>query len=331
MTTAVEFLQVDPTTRCNYSCVYCRGRRLPPADIDPALFRAALYLFPGARYLELHGEGEPLLSPVFFALAGEARARNIILSVFTNGSQFTDRNIAALLDAEFHKVVISIDSADPETFRKIRGGRLEQVVDGITRLLRRRQECGKTAPAIGISATLQRQTLAGIQGLVALYQSLGLDGGLDYQGLNPMAEYARHYPPDLAGQDVPLTELDRHFARLRADPLLCASVTGTSAHRGFYDELFQPLARGERFCPWLKSGAYVTVRGFVTPCCMIGESGAYGRVDCFAADRCRQEKAAMQDMLAGGAIPAACRGCELARIIVASPQGNKARPDRAGQ
>ena len=326
----VEFLQIDPTTRCNYSCAYCRGRSMPQEDLDPALVDAALDSFPHVRFVELHGEGEPLLHPRFFDIAAGVRARGIKISVFTNGSLFHAAQVERLLDAGFEKVVVSVDSADPERFRAIRTGKFDIVRDGMERLMTRRRERGLSAPAVGISATIQRRFIDDIRGLAAFYRELDLDGGIGYQPLNPAASYARHYPADLLKELMSLQELDGLFQPVGAEAAGREVLAGSSKHQGFYDALFEPLVRGERVCPWLERAAYVTTSGFVTPCCMLHEPFAMGKIGETLPAVINQRRDDLRRQLARGIVPAPCEGCEVAALVVAATgvAGETRRPER---
>ena len=264
----VEFLEIDPTTRCNFTCSYCRGRAMPQEDLAPGLLDAALDLFPDVRFVELHGEGEALLHPDLFGLAERVRARGARVSMYTNGSLLSPAHVERLLDVGFEKVVVSVDSANPARFRELRTGKLDVVRAGLARLVQRRAARRLGMPAIGIAASLQRRYVDDLPGLVAFYRELGLDGGIGYQPINPGRSYVVNYPEAMREQIAPLAELERHVQAVRMDPVAAEAFRGTSSHRGFFDALFEPIARGE----------YVTTRGFVTPCCMLHEPWAIGRV-----------------------------------------------------
>lgn len=322
----IEFVQIDPTTRCNYGCGYCRGRDMAQLDLDPAVLPQALEAFPAARFVELHGEGEPLLHPGLFDLARTASARGLRVSLFTNGSLLTGAAVDRLLDSGIEKVVVSVDSADPAHFHEARTGRLAQVIEGIERLIARRNARGLTAPAVGLSASIQRRFVDDVPGLIALTRSTGADGGLGYQPINPQPSYAHRYPAVLKAEIMPLSELDARFAAETRDLADRVAVEGTSAHRGFYDALFEPFTRGEKACPWLERGVYVTARGFVTPCCMVHEDGAYGRLGETPVASMMATRHAMRDDLARGVTPHVCAGCEVAALVTAAPAATTCAP-----
>ena len=292
------------------------GRR---RTFDPSAFAAALELFPRTRHLELLGEGEPLLHPRLFELASSARSRGLEISIFTNGSLLDDRNVERILDLGFLKVVVSVDTADPSAFPTVRGGgELARVVEGLARLARRRCERGLSQPPIGLSATLLRRAVGHLPGIVALYRSLALDGGIGYQPLNLMDCYAQGYPETLRRQAISLGQLDAHVRQLSCDPEVREALRGTSPHRGFFDLLFEGVEAGSGRCPWLERGAYVTARGHLSPCCMIEQAPAFGRLGESAASFGGQRERTRQ-ALAEGSIPPLCRGCELASLSSPPP------------
>ena len=95
----VRLLQIEPTTRCNYTCGFCVGRHLDQNDLSLDTFRHTLDLLPDLERLEIHGEGEPLMHPDFFEMARLARERGIRLSTITNGSLFSAERIDRILES----------------------------------------------------------------------------------------------------------------------------------------------------------------------------------------------------------------------------------------
>ena len=314
----VRFLEIEPTTRCNFTCGFCLGRHLEQRDAELATFQAALESFPATTHLELQGEGEPLLQARFFEMVALARARGIGVSCITNGSLLSEENVGRILDADLDKVLVSFESLDPVTFRRLRGGLLEKVVDGLTRLVRARDARRLRRPAIGLALTVLRDTRGELPAFVALYRRLGLDGGINLQPLNPMPAYRRHYDGFLDGQLMSDAELREQLGSLRAEPVHGIVLDGTSRTRGFFDELFADFQPSRRRCPWLERGAFVTADGWVTPCCTIkdGERAGFGRVGPADAQKREAARAAMVAELSAGRTPEACRGCAVAAVAL---------------
>ncbi len=137
-------LRISLLDRCNYRCPYCmpasefpddygflgRDDRLSHAEI---LKIVAVAVRAGVSKIRLTG-GEPLLDKsVPLLVAGIARLPGVEdLALTTNGELLT-RYAAALADAGLHRVTVSLDSLDPDVFRRMSGGRgnLERVLGGI--------------------------------------------------------------------------------------------------------------------------------------------------------------------------------------------------------
>ncbi|OPX63879.1 MULTISPECIES: GTP 3',8-cyclase MoaA [unclassified Methanoregula] len=129
----VSNLRVSLTPRCNLSCIYCHregedapGTSLTAAEIAEVLRVAAGF---GIRSVKFTG-GEPLLRP---DLADIIRSvpDGMESSMTTNGTLLAG-SAADLKEAGLRRVNVSIDSLNPDTYRKIAGtDRLSDVLEGI--------------------------------------------------------------------------------------------------------------------------------------------------------------------------------------------------------
>ena len=120
----LEVIQVEPTTRCNFHCRFCAGRHLPQKDMTLDTFAHVLRSSHAVRHIRLQGEGEPLLCPGFFEMIEMAKSHHpeVRVSTITNGSLLS-ANANRLVQSGLQHVSVSIDSADPELFEELRGGR----------------------------------------------------------------------------------------------------------------------------------------------------------------------------------------------------------------
>ncbi|QJQ19802.1 radical SAM protein [Pseudomonas sp. SK] len=131
-------LRVSLTAACNYACTYCvaDGKRLVAAQDElsaDALARGVAYLIEaaGIERLRVTG-GEPLVSPRLEGfLAAVARLDLDDVSLTTNG-QLLARKLPQLQAAGIRRLNISLDTLDPQAFRRIaRGGDLASVLAGM--------------------------------------------------------------------------------------------------------------------------------------------------------------------------------------------------------
>jgi MoaA/NifB/PqqE/SkfB family radical SAM enzyme len=342
--TGVRLLQVEPTTRCNFTCGFCVGRGLDQSDLSLDDYGRALEQFPELERVELHGEGEPTLHPRLAEMARLARESGASVSTITNGSLLTRERADAILAAGIDALFVSIESAEPGDFQAIRGGKLSRVVEGIRTLLAARRERGLARPTVGFSVTVLKRTQAALNGIVKLYQELGLDGGISLHMLNRMASYTVHYSPEMHEQT--LSREDQALAWLRyARAVRSQGVTGAALH--FSDEVFGQLpgsaardsaraAREYRSCIWLDCGLYLNRHGQTSGCARIKDTSAFGFGGIRDTDP--REIVAARDAMArrlrSGLVPAACDGCFVADSIAARMSNlldRRLRPADPGQ
>ncbi|MDD1976706.1 MULTISPECIES: GTP 3',8-cyclase MoaA [Pseudomonas] len=131
-------LRVSLTAACNYACTYCvpDGKRLVAAQDElsaEAMARGVAYLIEaaGIERVRVTG-GEPLVSPkleTFLTSIADLGLDEISLT--TNG-QLLARKLPLLRAAGIRRLNVSLDTLDPDAFRRIaRGGDLATVLDGM--------------------------------------------------------------------------------------------------------------------------------------------------------------------------------------------------------
>jgi len=140
---------VEITTHCNYSCIHCFRNLMKPSEhgfMDLDLYRKLLNQLEeiNVKKLTFTGWGEPLVHPHVLDFLSEAKKRGFHILLNTNGSLLAEyaEDIAKIgVDG----VVVSIDSADPDLYEKIRvGGAFDSVLSGVLKLVEVSEKLGKT-------------------------------------------------------------------------------------------------------------------------------------------------------------------------------------------
>jgi len=139
---AVRMLRISVTDRCNYRCLYCMPEAgvawLPKDDIlsfeeIADIVRSAVEVH-GIRHFKLTG-GEATVRYGFVDLVGQLAAIPGVddLSLTTNG-QLLEHLAQPLREAGLHRITVSLDSLQPDRFRRItRTGDLAAVLRGLDR------------------------------------------------------------------------------------------------------------------------------------------------------------------------------------------------------
>lgn len=131
-------LRISLTAACNYACTYCvpDGKRLVAAQDElsaEAMVRGVAYLIEaaGIERLRITG-GEPLVSPKLeHFLRGVSRLGLQDIGLTSNG-QLLSRKLPLLLECGLKRINVSLDTLDPDAFKRIaRGGDLPTVLQGL--------------------------------------------------------------------------------------------------------------------------------------------------------------------------------------------------------
>ncbi|MDD1703296.1 MAG: GTP 3',8-cyclase MoaA [Methanoregula sp.] len=129
----VTNLRISLTSRCNLSCIYCHaeGEKSPDAEMsaDEIIGIMNLAAKLGIRSIKFTG-GEPLIRPDILKII-RAVPEGIEASITTNGILLAEM-AEDLKRAGLRRVNVSLDSLNPETYKKITGSdRLSEVLAGI--------------------------------------------------------------------------------------------------------------------------------------------------------------------------------------------------------
>ena len=267
----VQFAQIEPTTRCNYTCGFCAGRHMAQQDISLETFKRFIDQTEGLRHLELQGEGEPLIHPHFFDMVRYAREKfpKVQVSMISNGSLFNKENIDKILLHDITRIFVSMESADDNRFQRIRGGKLERVRRGIRNLLITRNKKGAKAPVLGLAVTLLKSTVnEPTEAIQQFYNDLGLDGGIMMQPLQRMPQYTRFYPEEMIRELPDQEDIVRLNESIMCSPSFQCAMQQRGQQPGFYENLYGSVNTNFE-CPWLANGIYVSTQGQLLPCCQI--------------------------------------------------------------
>jgi MoaA/NifB/PqqE/SkfB family radical SAM enzyme len=173
-------------------CYLTYGKR-SPLFIEPEDFRhIADEVFPHTRTLVLSWATEPLLHPRFgelLAITAEHRVPEVLF--VTNGTLLNPEISEAVIEKGVHKVVVSMEGANAETYEEIRqGASFEGVLQNLASFAEARESRGSRLPKLQFNYLLMRSTVAQLPGfvrLVARYRPAEINAWfMDLQAHAPM-------------------------------------------------------------------------------------------------------------------------------------------------
>ena len=169
-----EDITVAVSSRCNYKCIMCAEWRRKQIDLPPESIEKLGDILPFARTLYVTG-GEPLMYPHLDMLFETAQRAECGLTMVTNGSLLTDRNIERILKNGLFRVKFSLDAATQKTYAKIRGGNLEKVLRNISRLAEAKRVNNIDWPLLEVGFVAMRSNILELPKFVAKAASVGIN------------------------------------------------------------------------------------------------------------------------------------------------------------
>jgi radical SAM protein with 4Fe4S-binding SPASM domain len=262
---------IEPTNRCNEFCTTCPRtffQREPPADLDFAKFAAILDQFPNVRRVVLHGVGEPLLARDLPRMVAEANRRGAQVLFNTNALALSPRLMQQLVDAGLDQLRVSMDAADPRTYRRIRGvDGYEKAMANTERFCAYLRERNADRPEVWLYFICMRENLPELPAVIERAAGIGVNAvnlqRLVYFGAGEAVE-AQSVFGDHAGEEVERL-IDKCIATAsRVGIRLEGSGRRDAQHALKEVDSRRPWSGCNR--PWRST--YVTANGNVLPCCI---------------------------------------------------------------
>jgi MoaA/NifB/PqqE/SkfB family radical SAM enzyme len=173
-------MRLLPSIRCNLECIMCWQREEADAELPASFYEEVKTLLPTMRSLSLQG-GEPLLIKRCRGLIATAARMNLPeleLGLITNGTLLSKRFLTLIDGVRLRWLFVSLDAAQPETYRMIRGGDFERVCEGIRRVTVHRPDI-----PIVIGFVVMNENVGEIADFIRLAVELNVE--FEFSPLNP--------------------------------------------------------------------------------------------------------------------------------------------------
>ncbi len=157
---------------CNYRCKMCFQDRYDQTMRWLAIERITPIL-PFAKTLQLFG-GEPMLYKHIKPLYQLAHENGCLVTMISNGSLLSEEMVESIVENQVHCIKFSIDAGSPATYKQIRGGDYFEVLRGITRIAKRKQETQSIFPVYDFNFLAMRSNVKELSRLVVTAAELGV-------------------------------------------------------------------------------------------------------------------------------------------------------------
>lgn len=316
-------LYLETTNRCNLLCTTCPRTfeaLEPPADMSWELFTRIVDQFPRIARVVLHGVGEPMMVPALPRMIRYLKLRGAYVLFNTNGTLLTRRKGRELLDSGLDELRVSIDAAEPQAFKQVRGRDMfARIVRNVRAFRTMQRELGVEQPRVSLWLTGLRETVAQLGDFVRLAHAIDV-AEIYLQRLV--------YFPEGQGLARPESALfaggDDEEGRLVRDAEILARSLGIGFHASGASDPATSLTPQDEARPWSLCRRpwtlmYFTAHGRSIPCCIapfsmrgydsftLGDATQQSLRDIWNGPRYQ----AFRDALLSDAPPPSCAGCGL--------------------
>ncbi len=165
-------LYLETTNRCNLLCTTCPRTfeaLEPPADMSWDLFTGIVDQFPRLARVVLHGVGEPMMVPALPRMIRYLKDRGTYVLFNTNGTLLTRRKGRELLDSGLDELRVSIDAAEPEAFKRVRGRDMfARILRNVRAFRAMQRELAVETPRVSLWLTGLKETVEQLNDFVRL-------------------------------------------------------------------------------------------------------------------------------------------------------------------
>jgi MoaA/NifB/PqqE/SkfB family radical SAM enzyme len=265
-------LYLEVTNRCNLLCTTCPRtfeELEKPADMSWDLFTRIVDQLPNLARVVLHGVGEPMMVRELPQMVAYLKARGTYVLFNTNGTLLSERKGRELIDAGLDELRVSLDAAEPEAFKLVRGRDLfERIVRKVRAFTTLQAKLGVETPRVSLWLTGLKETLDQLPDFVSLAHEMGVKE-VYLQRLVFLPEARGLARPESALFE----QLDRNDAELLAQAQARADALGIKFNASGATEPGTSLTREQEDQPWSLcrrpwSLMYITAHGRALPCCI---------------------------------------------------------------
>jgi radical SAM protein with 4Fe4S-binding SPASM domain len=171
-------LYIEPTNRCNSNCSICVRtfyKHESIKDLSFGDFKSIVDQFPRLERVVLHGIGEPLLNRDILKMVSYLKSRGTYVLFNSNATLLNKKVQQGLIDTGLDEYRVSIDSATPETYQKMRGIPLfPNVVENVTEFVKLKKALNKNSPKISLWFVGTHENITELPDLIKMARDMGV-------------------------------------------------------------------------------------------------------------------------------------------------------------
>jgi MoaA/NifB/PqqE/SkfB family radical SAM enzyme len=267
-------LYLEVSNECNLACKTCPityGKIEEPSSLSLERVKHLVSQFTTVKRVVLHGVGEPLLNRELPQIIRWLKEKGIYVLFNSNGTLINKRWREALVESRLDEIRLSLDAATPDTFARVRGKPLfDVIIRNIKGLSALKAERGSRTPLVSLWLTGLRETLNELSDFIRLAHSLGIEQVY----LQRLVYWERNSDDQMAHPEQSLFNSlrDEEEEVIRSAENLARSLGVSFEASGATTPSASLLAQAQEqpwsacMRPWTLM--YISARGSAFPCCI---------------------------------------------------------------
>ncbi len=174
-------ISIEPTTKCNLACPECpsglKSFTRATGDMDSIFFSGFLLSYhKELLYLYFYFQGEPFMHNKLLDNVALAVKKNIYTVTSTNAHFITERKAEEIVKSGLHRIIISMDGIEQETYEKYRKkGTLEKVQKGIANIVAAKKKAKSKTPLVVLQCLIVSHNEHEIDAIKSFGKEVGVD------------------------------------------------------------------------------------------------------------------------------------------------------------
>lgn len=195
-------IMVEPTNICNLKCPLCptgaglikrKKGFMTLLNFKKIIDEMGDYII----HLRLWNWGEPLLNQDIFKMISYAKQKKIFVNISTNSHLLNKEISKGLVESGLDELIVSIDGASEETYKKYRkGGDFKKIIDSLKFLIQEKKRLNKKLPYINLQFIIMKHNEHEINKIKKLAKDINIDqlsfktvGVMDYFSKEDIRKY----------------------------------------------------------------------------------------------------------------------------------------------
>lgn len=261
----LDWIQVEISSLCDASCIYCPHTALRSVWRQGLMSRKTFFtlsnIFQYTRHVHLQGWGEPFLHPHFFDFVQATRNTGCIVGTTTSGQAVTVDMAERLVEEGPDVVAFSVAGCSELSDRYRRGTSFTKTLRAIETIANLKEKSRRTTPKIHVAYMLLMSALDEVERIIPLFGHMGVQeviiSTLNFV-IDPKLREESFLYCDAAKQRKAVEILQESAVPSGAETDIVISVN------------FPPFHQSERCLENAARSIFISHDGYVHPCVYLG-------------------------------------------------------------